>query len=108
MHDRARGNYTHLYTFNRSTPSSPRWFGRLGHVLLVVSSPDQIDNQVAGYATVYAPPNAAHPFQFITVKGSGHMVRHAGVTAVVSFARPLTSESTCFNDTRCCALLSWF
>ena len=61
MHDRARGNYTHLYTFNRSTPSSPRWFGRLGHVLLVVSSPDQIDNQVAGYATVYAPPNAAHP-----------------------------------------------
>ena len=34
----------------------------------------QLDNQVAGYAVTYAPPSSPHPFQFITVKGSGHMV----------------------------------
>lgn len=34
----------------------------------------QLDQQVAGYATVYDVPGATHPFTFITVKGSGHMV----------------------------------
>ncbi len=33
-----------------------------------------LDNQVGGYATSYIVPNASHDFQFITVKGSGHMV----------------------------------
>jgi carboxypeptidase C (cathepsin A) len=39
-----------------------------------VNSCSQVDNQVGGYATVYSVPNATHNFQFVTVKGSGHMV----------------------------------
>ena len=61
---------------------------------LCVCARAQLDNQVAGYATVYTVPNASHPFTFITVKGSGHMVpQYQPVSAQEMLRRFLSGES---------------
>ncbi len=44
------------------------WTASLGLPVSAPWHPWTIDNQVAGYATVYSVPNATHPFTFITVK----------------------------------------
>lgn len=50
------------------------WTSGMGYPVASPWHPWLLDNQVAGYATVYTPPTASAKFQFVTVKGSGHMV----------------------------------
>lgn len=48
-----------------------QWTSGLGFDVKEGWRPWLVDNQVAGYVTKYDTNN----FQFVTVKGSGHMVR---------------------------------
>jgi len=50
---------------------SEDWVRNLGYPVSDAWRPWLVNDQVAGYVTSYT---AAHPFQFITVKGAGHMV----------------------------------
>jgi len=50
------------------------WTSAMGYEVSSAWHSWTLDQQVAGYATVYTVPGAAHPFTFVTVKGSGHMV----------------------------------
>lgn len=48
-----------------------QWTSSLGFDVKEGWRPWLVDDQVAGYVTMYDTNN----FQFVTVKGSGHMVR---------------------------------
>jgi len=50
------------------------WTSGMGYPILSDWHPWLLDQQVAGYATVYTVPDAPHTFTFATVKGAGHMV----------------------------------
>jgi hypothetical protein len=64
------------------------WTSGMGYPVASPWHPWLLDNQVAGYATVYTPPTASAKFQFVTVKGSGHMVRAYSVVALAASAHP--------------------